>query len=155
MARYVVEVTIARPRRVVFDFLTTHENLPRYVEGCISATQLSGVRGGVGSRVIRLQLANGRTTDSTENVLVWEDGSATQTEGRTSFARYEANVRFEDAAGGGTRVMMEGKYSPAHVGGWIMWPLFLIAMRGRLERSYEMAKRVLESEDAGAYRAAG
>lgn len=158
MARYVASFEVARPPRVVWEFFETAENAPRYVEGCISCTQVSGVRKGVGTRVIRVMSVGAtRPVDATEDVLEYEDGSLMRRTGSVSwFCTYEATTRVE-AHGTGSRVTLDYDYRPTVTAllTILFWPLFLLNMRGRLDRMAAAAKRVLESEDAGAYRAAG
>jgi hypothetical protein len=158
MARYVVAIEIARPPRVVWDFFYTPENAPRYVEGCISCTHVSGVRKGVGTRVTRVMSAGAlRAIDATEDVLEYEDGSHTRRLGRVSwFCTYDATTRVEPR-GSGSLLTLDYTYRPtfAAILSIVFWPMFLVSMRGRIDRMAAAAKRVLESEDAGAYRAAG
>jgi carbon monoxide dehydrogenase subunit G len=158
VARYLCVFDVARPLRVVWEFIETPENAPRYVEGCISCTQISGVRKGVGTRVLRMVSAGGAgPTDATEDVLEYVDGSHMRRTGRVSwFCTYDATSRVE-AHGSGTRVTLDYTYRPTlgAILTLVFWPLFLLSMRGRIDRMAAAAKRVLESEDAGAYRAAG
>ena len=101
MARYVVTAEIARPPRVVFDFLDTPENTPRFTEGLISCHQLSGVRKGVGTRVLRMTVAGGRApVDATQNVTEDVEGALSRGNGTVYwYATYDAVTRVEPAAG--------------------------------------------------------
>lgn len=159
MARYVGSVEIARPPRVVFDFFDTPENTPRYTQGVVSCTQISGVRQGVGTRVLRMTAANARAPiDATEDVLEYVAGSHRRSTGTIGwYAHYDSTTRVEPTEDGGSRVTYEYVCRPtvAAILTIFFWPLFLLLMRGRIERTLETAKRVIESEAVGAYRAAG
>jgi hypothetical protein len=158
LARYVATIDVARPPRVVWDFFETPENAPRYVEGCISCIHVSGVRKGVGTRVMRVMSVGAtRPIDATEDVLEYEDGSHMRRLGRVSwFCTYDATTRVEPH-GAGSRVTLDYTYRPtaAALLTIVFWPLFLVSMRGRVDRMAQAAKRVLEADDPGAYRAAG
>lgn len=158
MARYTATVDIMRPARVVFDFLETPENAPRYTEGVISCVQLSGVRKGVGQRVLRMTAAGRHAPiDGTQNVIEYVDGSLMRSEGTISwYATYDATTRVEPIEGG-CRVTFDYVYRPTVTAIMmvVFWPLFIVMMRGRVEKTAATAKRVLEAEDVGAYRAAG
>jgi hypothetical protein len=158
VARYVATIDIARPPRVVFDFLDTPENAPRYSEGIISCVQISGVRKGVGQRVLRMT-AVGRAApiDGTQNVIEYVEGSLLRSEGTVGWhATYEATTTFEPIDGG-VRVTFDYTYRPTVTAilTIVFWPLFVLMMRGRVEKTAATVKRILEAEDAGAYRAAG
>jgi hypothetical protein len=161
MARYVARVDIMRPARVVFDFLDTPENAPRYSEGVISCVQLSGVRKGVGQRVLRMTVAGRHAPiDGTQNITEHVEGSLLRSEGTISwYATYEATTRFEPIEPGsqGVRVTFDYVYRPTVTAilTVVLWPLFVLMMRGRLEKTAATVKRILEAEEAGAYRAAG
>ena len=95
--------------------------------------------------------------DASEDVLEYEDGSHMRRTGRISwFCTYDATTRVEPN-GAGSRVTLDYIYRPtiSSLLTIFFWPLFLLSMRGRIERMAQAAKRVLEAEDAGAYRAAG
>jgi len=158
VARYEATIDIARPPRVVFDFFDTPENAPRYVEGTVTTTLIGGVRKGVGTRVIRVTIANRATPlDATEEVVEYVDGSLKRSRGTAHwYAHYEAVMRVEPADTG-SRVTLIYDYRPTVTAILVLpfWPLFLLAMRGRMQKMAAAAKRVLEAEDAGAYRAAG
>ena len=158
MARYVSTVEVARGQRAVWDFLDTPENAPRYVEGCISCVLLSGARKSVGTRVLRMTSAHGvRPVDATEDVLEYVDGSYSRRTGTVSwFATYDGIMRVDPDGAGGCRVTFDYTYRPTVAAILtLFWPVFLLTMRGRIDRMAQAAKRVLEAEEVGAYRAAG
>src|SRR5687767_4457999 len=113
MARYVATIDVARPPRVVWDFIETPENAPRYVEGCISCTHVSGVRKGVGTRVTRVMgVGATRPVDATEDALEYEDGSYMRRTGTVSwFCTYDATTRVEPQ-GSGSRLTLDYTYRP-------------------------------------------
>jgi hypothetical protein len=95
--------------------------------------------------------------DGTQNVVEYVEGSLLKSEGTVGWqATYEATTRLEPIAGG-VRVTFDYSYRPtvAAILTVLFWPLFLVSMRGRLEKTAATVKRVLEAQDAGAYRAAG
>lgn len=158
MARYVTTIEVARGQRVVWDFLDTPENAPRFVEGCISAVLLAGSRKGLGTRVLRMTVAHAaRPLDATEDVIEYVDGSFSRRTGTIAwYAKYEATMRVEPIEAGRCRVTFDYTYRPTVLAVvTLFWPVFLLTMRGRIERMAQAAKRVLESEEAGIYRAAG
>jgi hypothetical protein len=158
MPRYVATIEVARGPRAVWDFLDTPENAPLYVEGCISCVLVAGKRKGVGTRVLRATAAHGvRPTDATEDVLEYHDGSFSRRIGTIAwFATYEATMQVEPIEGGRCRVTFDYTYRPTFLAVVsLFWPFFVLTMRGRIERMAQTAKRVLEADEAGLYRAAG
>lgn len=155
MARWVVTADIARPPRVVFDFLETPENAPRYIDGVAECALVEGARKGTGARVVRTTLFGGRTVDMYEATTAYEDGVSYRRMGRMGVARYEATLSVDDAGDGRARVTLDVTFEPAGVSGWLVWPIFLVQMRGRYERTLRAAKRVLEEDAHRAYRSPG
>lgn len=146
---------IARPPRVVFDFLETPENAPRWIDGVVACTVVEGRRRSVGARILRTTVVGGRTLDVLEAVTAYDDGVRSRRLGRAGSVRYEAMLAVEDAGDGRTRVTLDCEATPAGLLGWLRWPRFAAGMRRRFDAMLATAKRVLEEEADRAYRSPG
>jgi uncharacterized membrane protein len=139
-----VEQVIARPREEVARYAMAPENEPEWIGGIKESRMVTDPPVRVGTEVERVAGFLGKRIDYALKVTEHESGRIIVMDSVRGPFRMRVTYAFEDAPGGGTRVInrVEGESSGFY---GLADPLMAIQVRRSLRRDLRTLKRLMES----------